>query len=290
MPPQDELIAAKQFDLFECPKGSGQTRTKNHPATQDQRTVITNRPKTSFKVDVRMVSCIHGIMSDSEPTLASLVVFEYHLVCTGGKYRYKSLETRLAFTSYGPEDCQNGPLITAYEPSKQLEKYAPTEVEHTKKWKAEGSLGARFAPADAGITLGGETEEKYKSMSYASLKAFPESPPDGTSEPCAIEWHFEPNETTKMGMPDTFRVAVLIQRKNRDRFKCTFTLELHEGQLIAASKIVKKVFGRAESDDPVIFNPSLDPQGEVKGINASLLGEYKDPEKLRSLTTIHLLE
>ena len=288
---QSELIATKQLIFFEDPDECGELRTKNLPPTQEQRPVITNRVKdTPLKADVRMVSCIHGRMSDSEPTSASLVVFEYHVGCMGGSYRCTSLKTRLAFTSYGPEGSQSRPLITAYEPSRQLESYAPIEVEYTKKRKAEGSLGARFAPAEAGITLGGESEEKYKSLHYASFEAFPESPPDGTPEPCAVEWQFRANEKTQMGIPDTFRVALLIERKNLDKFKCTFTLKLHVGRWIAASNFIKKVVGRPEGDDPIIFNPLLEPQGEVKGINASSLGEYKDPEKLRRLTPLHLLE
>ena len=229
-------------------------------------------------------------MSDSDPTLASLVVFEYHLGGMGGGYRYKSVRTRLAFTSYGAEESQNRPLIAKFEPAKQLNKDVPTEVEHKTKRRAEVSLGARFAPAEADLKLGEETEEEYKLPYHASFQAFPESPLDGTSEPYAVEWEFWPNKKTKTGIPDMFRVAVLIERKNSDRFECTFTLKLNVGGWPAVSKALKAVFGRPESDSPIIFDPSRKPQGEVKGINASSLGDYKDSAKMRRLGPIHFFE
>ena len=247
MPSQSDLVAAKQFVFIEDPEEGGQLRTQNRPATQEQRPNITNRVKeTSLKAEVRLVSCVHGKMNDSEPTSASLVVIEYHLGCIGGKYRFDSLKTRLAFTGYGPEDHQNRPLITKYEPSIQLEPYASTEVDNIRKLKAEGRLGVTCAPADAGITLGKETEEKYKSMYSASFEAFREYLPDGTTEPYAIEWRFKSNDKTKMGMPEILRVALLLERKNSDKFKCTFTLKLRGDLLSAASDIFKKVFRRAK--------------------------------------------
>ena len=287
MPSQSELGVAKQFMFFEDPDEGGQLRTKNFPPTQCQRQVITNRVKgTPFKADVQLVSCVHGKMSDSEPTPASLVVVGYHLGCVKGEYRCKSVETTLEFKSYGSENSHNRPMIRFYEPFRQHAKYERTEVEHTKKGKAEGSLGATFTPADAGLTLGRETEEKYKSSYHATGEAWPYYPQDGIPEPSAVEWQFSQNEKSKTGMPNFFRVAVLIQRKNSDKFKCTFTLNQKAGGRFTAINLFRKVFIRT-TDDPIIFDPSLEPQGEATDIDASSLGEYMEPGKLLRLTAIH---
>ena len=73
--------------FFENLEEGGQL-TKNVPSTQAQREVTTNGGKRSpFKADVRLVACMHGTMSDDEESMpASLVVLEYHLVCTGKKH------------------------------------------------------------------------------------------------------------------------------------------------------------------------------------------------------------
>lgn len=263
MPTQSELSASQNYAFFENLEEGGQLKTKNVPSAQAQRDVITNRGKSSpFKADVRLVTCVHGTINEDDSTLASLVVLEYHLACTGKKHRYNSLTTRLAFRSQEPQDLKDEPFVKAYAPFKFSEVMDPVEVEYTKKLTAELSAGLSFTPANAGATLGRETEKKYKLNDFAFGQAFPEFT-DGKSGSDAILWELRENETKGVGVPDTFRLALLIHRANTEKFICKFSLDLHAGIWFAATNSFKKVCGIIDVDDPIIFDPSSRPQGET---------------------------
>ena len=263
--------------------------TKNVPPTQVQREVITNRGSRSpFKAHVKLVTCVHGRISEEDPQLASLIVLEYHVGCTGGKHRYNSLTTKLSFQSQVPKGLEEEPIVKAYAPFQLTESLDPIEVERVKRWKAESSLGATFTPANASATLGKESETKYTLNMYAFGQAFTEYT-DGKSGCDAVLWELRENKIRGTGVPDTFRCAVLIQRANSNRFTGEFSLKLHAGIWFAAFEDFKSVFGLIEADDPIIFDPSMDPQGETAGIVPANLGVFREQSSLGRLTPIHLL-
>ena len=265
--------------------------TKNFPSTQAQRSVITNRgAKTPFNADVRLVTCVHGRMDENDPTPASLVVLEYRVLCMGVRHRYNRLNTRLAIQSQVAKDLKDEPFVPlgAYAPFQHSRNIDAIEVEHTKEWEAGASAGASFTPATASINLSRESEKNYKLESCAVGKAFPEHTP-GKSGTDAIVWELQENKMKKVGVPDSFRVALLIQRADSDRFLGHFFLKLHAGIWHALTEKFRDVFGVVEPDDPLIFDPSEDPQGETAGITATRLGEYRDAKKLESLCPISSL-
>ena len=289
MPSQEALSLAQQYAVFENAEAGGQLMTKNVPSNQAQRQVITNRGKKSpFKADVRLVTCVHGKMSQIDPTFASLVVLEYHLGCIGGSHRYDTVATRLAFKSNETKHLQDEPFVKAYAPFKQSKMMDAVPVEHSDKWKAEGNVGASFTPANAGLTIGKESEKKYNLDSCAFGQAFPEFT-DGKAGTDAVIWEMRENKTKKVGVPDTFRVAFLIQRTNLEKFLGHFSLDLHAGIWFAATQSFKSVCGLIEVDDPIIFDPSLPSQPEDTDIVSYCLGEYVNQEKLESLAPVHLI-
>ncbi len=289
MPSQEAFQGGQNYDFYDDDGQGGQLMTRNTPSTQAQRQVTTNRGKKSpFKADVRLVTCVHGKMSEDDSTAASLLVFEYHLGCTGGKHRYTSLTTKLAFRSESPQLLIDEPFVKTYAPFKLSEMMDPVEVEYSKKRTIEGNLGATFTPANAGLTLSGESEKKYRRDSCLLGQAFPEFT-DGKSGSDAVLWELKENTIKEIGVPDTFRVAVLIQRATSNKFLCDFTLELHAGIWFAARGHFRKVCGLIDEDDPIIFDPSLGPQGETVGLTSSRLSEFIDDKRLQDLTPIHYL-
>ena len=288
MPSQQALSLAQQYAVVENVEEGGQLMTKNVPSTQAQRQVITNRGKKSpFKADVRLVTCVHGKMSETDSTPASLVVLEYHLGCTGGRHRYDTVTTRLAFENKETKKLEEEPFVRAYAPFKQSKRMDAIDVEHSKKWKAEGTLGASFTPANLGTTIGKESEKKYNLDSCAFGQAFPEYT-DGKPGTDAIIWEIRENKIKGVGVPDTFRVAFLIQRTNLEKFLGHFSLDLYAGIWFAATQSFKSICGLIEMDDPIIFDPSLPPQTEDTDTVSSSLGEYVSQDKLQSLAPVHL--
>ena len=167
------------------------------------------------------------------------------------------MTTRLAVRSQEPQNLKDEPFVIAYAPFKLSEMMDPVEVEYTEKLNMELSAGASFAPTNVELKLGGESEKKYKMNDFAFGQAFQEST-DGKFGSDAILWELRENETKGAGVPDTFRLA---QRANTKKLIGTFSLDLHAGIWFAAAKSFKKVCDMLEEDDPIIFDPSLGPQG-----------------------------
>lgn len=99
-----------------------------------------------------------------------------------------------------------------------------------------------------------------------------------------ILWEMRENKIKGVGVPDTFRVVILVQQANHGKFLVDFSLDLHGGIWLAATETFKSVCGLAEADGPIIFNPLLGPQGETAHVRATCLAQYTDQEKLKSLT------
>ena len=248
-----------------------------------------NRKKSPCKADVRLISCIHGVLSETDRTEASLIVLEYHLICTGGAHRYTRLNTRLGFRNQCQGEPRREPFVKAFAPFKQSEKLDAVDVEHLKRTTNEISAGLSFAPAELGAAIRQESEEKYSLPCFAQGKSFQEFT-DGKPGTDAIFWELTENKTKAVGVPDTFRVAVLIQRANSEKFLCDFTLVLQGGVWFAVENAFKKFCGLMDIDDPIIFDPALPPQGETESIDAQMLGKFAiDRTLLQSLAPVHLL-
>ncbi|MCJ1275548.1 hypothetical protein MMC21_003351 [Puttea exsequens] len=289
MPSQTDMNATRPCDFFENVVSGGQLKTKNVPSTHAQREVATNRGKRSpFKADVRLVTCVHGKMSEQEPIPASLIVLEYHIGCIGQRHRYNSLTTRLAFRSEGPKDLKDEPFVKAYAPFRKSERFDEVEIEYAKKRGIEANAGVSFSPASAGLGFITELERKYNMKSCASGQAFQEFT-DGKSGSDAILWELRENKIKGVGIPDTFRVALLIQRTNLKRFTADFSLDLHAGLWFAATETFKNFCGIAETDEPIIFDPSIERQGELANIEPTRLGSFMDPGKIQELCPVHLM-
>lgn len=89
----------------------------------------------------------------------------------------------------------------------------PIEVEQPINQKAEANTGINFISANAAIALDAESESKHHLKSYESGRAFSKAT-DGKSGTDAILWDLGKNTIKEILVPDTFRVAILIQRKN----------------------------------------------------------------------------
>ena len=289
MPSQSELAAPKQYDFFSDFSEGGQLMSKNIPTTEAQRLVVTNRKKSPYKADVRLISCVHGVLSETDRTEASLIVLEYHLICTGGAHRYTRLATRLEFRNQCQGELRREPFVKAFAPFERSEMFDRLDVEHSKKETNEISAGLSFTPVELGASLSREYGKGYELPSFGRGQAFPEYT-DGKAGSDAISWELVENKTKAVGVPDTFRVALLVQRATSEIFLCDFTLRLHGGVWLTIENAFKKFYGIVDVDDPIIFDPALPPWGETECIDAQKLGDFaRDRMLLQSLAPVHLL-
>jgi hypothetical protein len=95
------------------------------------------------------------------------------------------------------------------------------------------------------------------------------------------------NSELKNGIPPVIRVAMLVRRSNLNNFAATFQLKLKANLWGNARNEFKRVFRLLEQGDPINFNPSADPAGELPDdLDRNNLSVYKDPAKLRQLTIV----
>lgn len=292
MPSQLEFLEAQKFQILDNPNSGGELKTKNTPATQLQRSIVTNRGKASnLKADVRLVTCVHGKKIPEDDAYASLIVFEYHLTCTGIEHRYRRLETKWAFRNQKSTDLRDEPIVEVYAPFKHSENIDSVEVEHSNKFTAGGNAGATFTSANAGMNFSKESEGKDKRNHSAVGSTYP-GYTDGKRGTDAVGWELKENKKKAVGVPDTFRLALLLSRVHSEPLVGTFSLELDAGFKFAVAQTWKNFFGIAGTegtDDLICFDPALGPQGEISGINPDCLGKFRDQVQIQNLSAVHLL-
>ena len=91
-------------------------------------------------------------------------------------------------------------------------------------------------------------------------------------------------------MTPQFRVAILVERKSDAKFQAEFKIAAKGGFGYRVQELKDKWLYKTAIDDPVIFNPSKKPVGDLEGIDASQLGKLKKRERLEVLSYVPGLE
>jgi hypothetical protein len=90
------------------------------------------------------------------------------------------------------------------------------------------------------------------------------------------------NKTTKTGVPAAMRTAVLLKRKDESLFQCVVSIDAR----VDFKSTVERVFGgkgREPKDDPVLFDPELDPTNNLREYDVKELGAF-DLERVCDVT------
>ncbi|KAF3223874.1 hypothetical protein TWF679_000307 [Orbilia oligospora] len=98
----------------------------------------------------------------------------------------------------------------------------------------------------------------------------------------AIRLQLHENKTGRTGGVNHTRAVVLLQRKNQDQFTATVKVDASADILSNAKRTLQNLFGMAEENDPVIFNPGVDYISRSISLdpNAGALGAYIDDKNL----------
>jgi len=87
----------------------------------------------------------------------------------------------------------------------------------------------------------------------------------------AVSWSLLENATTKTGVPAALRAAVLLKREDEKHFKCVVKIDA----VVDHRSKLERMFGgkgKDPKDDPVIFNPELDPTNKLRQYDVENLG------------------
>ncbi|KAH6705322.1 hypothetical protein BKA61DRAFT_147672 [Leptodontidium sp. MPI-SDFR-AT-0119] len=292
MPTQDELLVNADLPIYEDISKGAELKTRNPKRDPLQRQIITDRGRnsTEFKATVRLAACVHGFLDSSveHPTPASLIILEYSLNSLHEKHKYRSLFTELVFSCADEEaDPELTPQIIAFAPFEKAVSAHGIDVEETKSTALKLDSLTINAPAGLGVTIGGplgkEAEKKYTRRYAQLLQASRHVSKDDVPGYDTIWWSMQQNDELKDGIPTTFRIAVLLQRQNRERFTADFRMKLDAGTWYNTLRRWEDFWGLCETDDPIIFDPQLEPRGEVEGIMGTNLGQLRDGSDLKTL-------
>jgi hypothetical protein len=292
MPSQDDLSADIDFPIYEDLSHGGELKSTNPKSDPYQRVSITERGRKckDFNASVRMVTCVHGVIDATSPTPtpASLIVLQIN-IRSPQKSMFERLYASLTFSSADPDS--NGediPRLMAWAPfQEKVSDNPPKPVDITKtSAKKVTGIGAT-GPGGIGGTLSGDlgktTEMKYQIMDGKLLDVIPMNRNPDCNGIDAISWTMEEGRLIHEGIPTTLRVAVLVKRSSNRKFNATFELELRGCLKFQRREALDRLFGRAEIDDPIRFDPGRAPQGELNGIKADALGDLVHGESLQGL-------
>jgi hypothetical protein len=204
-------------------------------------------------------------------------VLEYQLKCLEPQSSFESVYTKLTFredaTKRGNKLPSN-PHVRRTEPFGTSERWDVTTEDVASNSHLEGTAGIGVGPVTLEATAGGGHESSHEQIHFIegdTGRHFNKN----TQVYDEAWWSIVQNQSQKHGVPRNFRVAVLLERSSDAIFEATFALEVHAGFRYAASKAWNWLRGRAEGDDPIVFDPAQPPQGDTTGV--------PDPSNLESV-------
>jgi hypothetical protein len=203
---------------------------------------------------------IHGELEDTEgeQKAGSLIILDWNFLSRDPRKRFKFVRVNVVFA--GPEGCKawEEPAVHQIAPRGSCALLKTTYTENNKK-SLEATFGAEFGgklDAKLGYEVSTSTKVADKlrlsGQPYLDFTTGPERDPDRLN---AVEWNFFENESQKSGVPTYVRTAILLSRENDYDFTATFTIRAKIGTLTDIGAKLKKLLGRKEEDDPIVFAP-----------------------------------
>lgn len=145
----------KEYPCYDHEDQGGQTKSRNElPERIPRQNVHSNGKIDTFKIDVDLYTCVHGTFDPKKREKASLVVFDFQLVCVKGSRLFKYARFEFEFTNEA--DKRLGPGVRAYAPFR-TENRSDTriaDVETTQK------LDLKAGVNQVGTVEGGMGKEK----------------------------------------------------------------------------------------------------------------------------------
>lgn len=261
------------FDIGLSPTGDegAAFRTQNEPYAPFQRSNYIER-KGATDIRCTCLDVIHGLFSASSATPATLLVLQFRFDARKRARRFESVDISLQFGSMTPGE--SGPEVYAIAPNGRMSLAPTTQHEELKR---NAGLQVGGAAPVGGVTAAGkvgwertvkrDTSDQTTVTGSIDLKGRNWGPSN-----CA-SWTLLENKTTKTGAPTAIRTAVLLKRKDESPFQCVVKIDAS----VDFKSTLERVFGgkgREPKDDPVLFDPELDPTNNLREYDVDELGAF----------------
>ncbi len=266
----DELPS---FDIGLFPTGDegSSFRTQNDPSAPLQRSNYIER-KGAVDIRCSCIDVIHGLFSAESEVFATLIVLQFRFDARKRARRFESVDISLEFGGMKPGE--GGPEVYAIAPEGRMSLVPTTQHEEVKR---SGSLQLGGAAPVGGVTATGtvgweqsvsrDTSDETTVTGSIDLKGR-----NWGKSNCA-SWTLLENKTTKTGVPTSMRTAVLLKRKDESPFQCVVKIDAK----VDFKSSVERLFGgkgREPKDDPVLFDPELEPTSNLRKYEIEELGAF----------------
>jgi len=282
---QDSDLPSFDISLVETGDDGSSFRTENDPSAPFQRSNYVER-KGAIDIRCSCLDVIHGQFSSESGVFATLIVLQFRFDARKRARRFQSADISLEFKGMKPGE--SGPEVYGIAPVGKMSLVPTTQTEAVTR-KAGLQIGA--AAPTGGITATGsvgwkkcvtrDTSDDTTVIGSIDLKGRNWGPSN-----CA-SWTLLENETAKTGIPSSIRTAILLKRKDEMPFQCVVKIDA----LVDAKSRLERMFGgkgREPKDDPVLFDPEIEPTNKLRKYALEELGSF-DLESVCDVTMTTML-
>jgi len=268
---QDNDLPSFDISLSEKGDDGSSFRTQNDPSAPYQRSNYIER-KGAIDIRCSCLDIIHGQFSSESGMFATLIILQFRFDARKRARRFQSADIELEFKGMKPGE--SGPEVYSIAPVGKMSLVPTTQTEEISR-KAGLQLGA--AAPIGGITATGsvgwkktvirDTSDETTVIGSIDLKGRNWGPSN-----CA-SWTLLENETTKTGVPSSLRTAILLKRRDEKPFQCVVKIDV----VVDTKSRMERMFGakgRDPKDDPVLFDPEIEPTNKLREYDLEELGAF----------------
>ncbi|KAH6715879.1 hypothetical protein BKA61DRAFT_602124 [Leptodontidium sp. MPI-SDFR-AT-0119] len=281
--PEDEYTNEESSDelpsfevgLFPGGDDGSSFRTQNDPTEPLQRN---NYIERHGAVDIRC-SCldvIHGFFSADSETFATLIVLQFRFDSRKKARRIQAVTTSLEFGGMKPGE--NGPEVFSISPVGSLSLVPTTQHEEVSR-ELGLDIGGGILGATATGRVGWKKTVSRDGNDQTTVTGSIDLKGRNWGKANCASWTLQENATTKTGVPTSMRTGILLKRKDEIPFQCVVKINA----TVDVKSNLELLFGGKPKDDPVLFDPSLDPTNNLQKYDIEELGAI-DLESLCEVT------
>jgi hypothetical protein len=273
------------MDLSPTGDAGSSFRTQNDPSAPLQRSNYVER-KGAVDIRCSCLDVIHGLFSAESGVFATLIVLQFRFDPRKRARRFESVDISLEFG--GMKQGEVGPEVYAIAPVGMLSLVPTTQHEELKR---NASLQLGGAAPVGGITatgtVGWEKSVSKDTSDQTTVAGSIDLKGRNWGKSNCASWTLLENKTAKTGVPTSMRTAVLLKRKDENPFQCVVKIDAS----VEFKSSLERVFGgkgREPKDDPVLFDPELEPTNNLRKYDILELGAF-DLESMCDVTFTTML-
>lgn len=271
-PGAGQALASFAVPLYITGDDENTFRVKNKSLADWQRRMVIDRVEKALDIQCLLEDVVHGSFTEDGKLMpATLMVFKFRV--DPKKHSRRIIRALINIEFFAMDAGDEPPSVHAIAPDERWSVVPTTDHE-------EITTGGRLTLGLSSlipIDLGGEvTLEKTTTRDISDATTVTGSIHHGegidSGDPTACAWALLENKTRKTGVPDSLKVGIVLKRKDEKPFKAAVNVEARAD----LSTRLEWMFSKVPLDDPVLFNPDLEPAGRERPFARDALGTNLD--------------